>query len=114
MDWDVVFPKDLKESKAMTENLAATYLDIAKETMKERGASYDKEQERSMNKIVHIFNTLTGHHITEAQGWTFMMILKLVRANQGQYKDDNYIDLIAYASLLAECEHEENRNDVSE
>ena len=76
--------------------------------MAERGKSYDKsggEAERSMPKIVAMFNALTGHTLTTEQGWDFMILLKLVRASQG-YKHDNYIDGSAYFGLAGEAASE--------
>ena len=79
-------------------------LGMAYETMQERATSYDApDGERSMAAIVSMFNSLTGHQITEAQGWKFMVLLKLVRSEQGQDKLDNYVDACAYVALAGEC-----------
>ena len=72
--------------------------------MDDRAKTYDsKDGERSMWKTVEMFNELTGHNLTEQQGWKFMILLKLARSEQGAHKDDNYIDGAAYFSLAGEC-----------
>ena len=79
--------------------------------MAQRGEGYDKNQERSMAKIVATFNTLTGLNLDESHGWIFMMILKLVRLmTSTKPHADSGVDLVAYASLLAECELSKVRN----
>lgn len=72
--------------------------------MEDRAATYDKEGgERSMDKTVAAFNIITGHSLTEEEGWLMMEILKQVRSMQGNFKADNYEDLAAYAALRGEC-----------
>ena len=91
-----------------SKNIAASILQDAIDAMSERGKSYDtdgKGVERSMDKVVAMFNTLTGHTLTTEQGWDFMILLKLVRASQG-YKHDNYIDGSAYFGLAGEAASE--------
>lgn len=91
-----------------SQNIAANILQDAIDAMSERGKSYDtdgKGVERSMDKVVAMFNTLTGHALTTEQGWDFMILLKLVRASQG-YKHDNYIDGSAYFGLAGEAASE--------
>lgn len=100
---------------------AAGIMQDAMDTMAERGKTYDSKNnnaaandaqtapvERSMGKVVTMFNTLTGHKLTEEQGWDFMVLLKLARASNG-YKADNFVDGAAYFSLAGECAAEENR-----
>ena len=89
-------------------------------TMAERGKTYDTQDklstfspehpapvERSMGKVVLMFNTLTGHTLTEEQGWDFMVLIKLARASNG-YKADNFVDGAAYFGLAGECAAEKN------
>lgn len=81
---------------------AVKILNEAVAIMAERGKSYDKsggEAERSMPKIVAMFNALTGHELTPEQGWKFMCCLKLARSEQGEYREDNYLDGAAYMAL---------------
>ena len=55
-----------------------------------------------MPKIVAMFNALTGHELTPAQGWKFMACLKLARSEQGEHREDNYLDGAAYFALAGE------------
>lgn len=83
---------------------AAQILTNAAGHLKDRAVTYDNKQgERSIGKTVEMFNALTGHKLTEEQGWKFMALLKLVRSEQGAYKADNYEDLSAYAALAGEA-----------
>lgn len=78
-------------------------------TLTQRGEQngYDKKEERSAAEIAALFNLKTGHSLTEADAWRFMICLKEVRLkrqleNGGDTKD-SMIDLISYQALLAEC-----------
>ena len=72
--------------------------------MEDRSKTYDApEGERSMGKTVAAFNAVTGHNVTEQQGWQFMELLKMVRSNQGGYRADSFVDGAAYAALAGEC-----------
>lgn len=84
---------------------ADEFLTQSAETLIERGKQYDKpEGERSMDKTVHAFNTITGHNLTEADGWLFMQILKDVRQWQTtKYHHDSALDCVAYSALKAEA-----------
>lgn len=80
-------------------------LQIANEAIAQRGVMYDstgQQQERSMGKVVTMFNALTGHELTIEQGWKFMCLLKLARSEQGEFSLDSFIDLAAYAALAGE------------
>ena len=86
--------------------------DQANRTMQERGAQYDKDdkqEERSIGKVVQFFNTLKGTNLTEEDGWLFMAILKMVRSQQGDYSPDSYLDLVAYAALMGEAASNERK-----
>ena len=73
--------------------------------MHDRASTYDKpEGERSMGRAVKAFNAITGHSLTEAEGWLFMAMLKAVRGfTRESYHADSFEDLIAYTALLAEA-----------
>ena len=72
--------------------------------MADRASTYDApEGERSMGKTVAAFNALTGHDLTEQQGWQFMELLKIARSNQGAYRADCFVDGAAYAALAGEA-----------
>ena len=90
---------------------AASMLTAALGHMEDRAKTYDAPGgERSMGKTVSAFNIITGHTLTEEQGWLFMEILKQVRSQQGNYRADSYEDLIAYAALRGECAARERGN----
>jgi hypothetical protein len=79
-------------------------LRAAAQHMEARAATYDTPSgERSMGATVDIFNTLVGGPaMNTEQGWLFMVILKMVRCQQGDFKLDNYEDMAAYCALAAE------------
>ena len=97
------------ELKTITQDTPIKAYDICQQaidTMRERGKTYDKDdkqEERSMGKTVTAFNALTSQSLTEEQGWLFMAVLKMARAQQGEYKDDNYLDGTAYFALAGEA-----------
>lgn len=72
--------------------------------MEDRAATYDKpEGERSMATTVAAFNAITGHELTEEQGWLLMVLLKATRSQQGSYRADSYEDGAAYFALAGEA-----------
>lgn len=95
-----------------TKKHAYTFLEAAVKEMKDRAIQRDTPSdgakggggERSMAATVRAFNALTGKNLTEAEGWEFMILLKLVRGRQGAFRADDYVDAAAYAGLLGECE----------
>jgi hypothetical protein len=58
--------------------------------------------ERSMARAVATFNALTKHSLSERDGWVFMVILKLSRAQEGRHVIDDYLDGAAYVALAGE------------
>jgi hypothetical protein len=60
--------------------------------------------ERTMGRAIAVFNAWRTHNgaITEAEGWVFMAILKLCRANAGAHNIDDYVDAAAYVALAGE------------
>ena len=83
---------------------AIDVLSAAGMEMADRASTYDApEGERSMGKTVAAFNALTGHDLTEQQGWQFMELLKIARSNQGAYRADCFVDGAAYAALAGEA-----------
>jgi hypothetical protein len=90
---------------------AASMLEAALGHMEDRAKTYDAPGgERSMGKTVSAFNTITGLTLSEEQGWLFMEILKQVRSQQGNYRADNYEDMVAYAALRGECAARERKD----
>lgn len=86
-------------------------LTAAVATLDQRGKDYDQpDGERSMGRIVAAFNALTGHEMTEAEGWQFMAVLKLVRMDTAADPTDSAVDCAAYAALAGEALwHEKER-----
>lgn len=80
-------------------------LNKAATLMEQRGQQYDQpEGERSMGKTINAFNAITGHVMTEAEGWLLLALLKMVRDNQRELPhQDSCEDLIAYCALYAEA-----------
>lgn len=71
--------------------------------LEDRAKTYDNKQgERSIQKTVDAFNTITGHKVTAEEAWLFMVLLKAVRSQQGGFKGDNYEDGSAYFALMGE------------
>lgn len=68
----------------------------------ERAASRDLPAERSMARTVRAFNALSGHALTEREGWLFMAVLKAARATAGSHNPDDYTDGAAYFALAGE------------
>ena len=101
-------PSDIvlgKTGESMEPQQAHTFLEEAVSTMKDRAALRDTPGgERTAGKIAQVFNALTGHNITEADAWTFFIVMKLVRSRNGKYHRDDYIDMAAFSGLLGECE----------
>ncbi|TFH85284.1 hypothetical protein EQG41_18210 [Billgrantia azerbaijanica] len=93
-------------NRAVKESLttAAEILRAGLGHMEARAATYDKPQgERSMLATVRAFACTTGIELTEEQGWHFMVLLKLVRSQQGGLRMDSYEDGAAYCGLMSEA-----------
>ena len=85
-----------------TEEKDANYfLKKAVEILKERGKERDVEKERSMARIVSVYNALTGQSMSVEDGWKFMAILKLVRI-QIKPHEDGFLDALSYIALWGE------------
>lgn len=69
----------------------------------DRAASRDMAAERSMGRTVEAFNALTGHALSETEGWLFMVVLKAARATAGGHNADDYEDGAAYFALAGEA-----------
>lgn len=70
----------------------------------DRAASRDQAQgERSMARTVAAFNAITGHQLSERDGWLFMVQLKMARACTTRTGiGDDYEDMAAYSALAGE------------
>ena len=110
---DCAFTKAMGDVKAPTEKpvpepKAAELLGRAARHMHDRASTYDTpEGERSMGKTVAAFNAITGHTLSESEGWLLMALLKAVRGfTRADYHADSFEDLIAYTALCAEARGE--------
>lgn len=80
----------------------------AADTIGNRSAERDNaDGERSMNRAVQMFNVWRGQRghspMSEADGWAFMVFLKLARAAEGKHRRDDWVDGAAYMALACEC-----------
>lgn len=85
--------------------MAKNVLAAAQQHMIDREAMYDTPGgERSIPATVSAFMAITGDGLmnTDERGWLFMVLLKLIRCQQGNFKLDNYEDAAAYCALMAE------------
>jgi len=87
----------------MNEYTATNILRTAASIIDQRARERDLPAERSMPHTVRVFSTLTGIHLTEAQGCLFMVVLKLVRSTIGRTNPDDLIDAAAYMALTLEA-----------
>lgn len=108
-----VFLGDLLEENTFKkeEVKAPFFLKEALKALEDRAASRDCREsgERSMEKTVKLFNELTGCSLSEEQGWMFMVMLKIVRSAQGEFRADDYTDLSAYGALMGEAANKARR-----
>lgn len=81
---------------------AVTILQDASSAVIGRADSRDVGGERSMPRAVEAFNALTGHRLTERDGWLLMVQLKAARATAGNHTPDDYVDGAAYFALAGE------------
>lgn len=104
-------PLELNPAKIPTPDVevplaeAPELLGRAARHMHDRASVYDKpEGERSMGRAVQAFNAITGHNLTESEGWLLLQVLKDVRLfTRSEYHADSAEDCIAYAALKAEA-----------
>lgn len=101
------------EVQEVQQILAEEFLLEARNTMLDRARQYDTtgKPERSMANVVAMFNILHEQNLTEAQGWSFMELLKMVRSFKktpfNEAKADSIIDGISYTSLRGEAQSKE-------
>jgi len=83
---------------------ATDLLTEAADAMADRASTRDlPDGERSMARAVRTFHALTGHLLTEVEGWTFMAVLKLSRSQAGAVHRDDFVDAAAYSALAGEA-----------
>lgn len=104
---DIVQPTytDGAPAPSWTTPAAPELLGRAAAHMHDRASTYDTPGgERSMGKAVTAFNAITGHKLTESEGWLLMQVLKDVRLfTRSEYHADSAEDCISYAALKAEA-----------
>lgn len=119
--WDLVIekiqdvPDDLQgldvtalQAACPKATLAPSLLIEAADAIENRAIERDQpDGERSMRTAVATFNALTGQQISEREGWVFMAILKLARAQGGKHTRDDYVDGAAYLALACESVEQE-------
>lgn len=86
---------------------ASAILTDAADAIAERAAQRDTpDGERVMRRTVAMFNAWRSgdspHDVTEAEGWIFLALVKLCRANAGGHNLVDYIDGAAYIALAGE------------
>lgn len=91
-------------SDGIERNTAPEILLKAKQHLEDRAAQRDKpEGERSMAGTIAAFNAITGHNLSERDGWIFMVCLKAKRAcTTATGIGDDYEDGAAYFALAGE------------
>ena len=96
---------EIVEAYRNAQPTAHTILQDAAQHMLDRAAARDQPTgERSMARCVTAFNALTGHSLSERDGWMFMVVLKAARAcNTPAGQLDDYQDLAAYSALCGEA-----------
>ncbi len=77
-------------------------IEKAKNIVEGHASDRNLGRERSMKKIVQVFNELTGKDLTEHDGDIFMVCLKLVRMQLDKFGEDHYIDAIGYLKMASE------------
>lgn len=108
MEWREKFPDLHKHwlavSQAPTHTPTAnTILQDAQQHLLDRAAQRDQASERSMERAVRAYNAITGHELSERDGWMFMVVLKATRAcTTPAGIPDDYEDLVAYGALAGE------------
>lgn len=74
--------------------------------MEDRAKTHDAPGgERSIGATRSAFEAITGDGLmnTDERAWLFMVLLKLVRSQQGAHHADNYEDAASYCALMGEA-----------
>lgn len=93
----------------------------ALDTLKERGTFYDTNgdgKERSLHRVAEIANLLLAAslkrgYLTGEDIGLLLIILKLVRSQQGDFRPDSFVDIAGYAGLTAEAAYDELQKPLS-
>ncbi|HKY46184.1 MAG TPA: DUF6378 domain-containing protein [Pyrinomonadaceae bacterium] len=92
---------------------APDILKNAAQHMENRAATRDQAGgERSMARTVDAFNAITGHEVSERDGWLFMAVLKAARAcTTPTGIADDYEDGAAYFGLAGEAAERQRKDE---
>jgi hypothetical protein len=83
---------------------ASDILQLGLQVLEQRGVERDQPGgERSMPAVVEAFHALTGHVLSEQQGWLFMALVKIKRSQSGRPDIDHYVDGANYFALAGEA-----------
>lgn len=87
-----------------TNTTAPDILRTGLQVLDQRGIQRDQPTgERSMPAVVRAFAELTGHQLSEQQGWLFMALVKIRRSQSGRPDVDHYVDGANYIALAGEA-----------
>lgn len=64
--------------------------------------SVNGTKERSIADTVTAFNAITGHSLSETDGWMFLVVMKAVRTTHRVGSMDSFVDGSAYFALAGE------------
>lgn len=98
-------PASLSKEAREAPRSSRDFLKRAIGVQEQRATEYDQpDGERSMEKVVTMFNILTGHELKESDGWLLQQLLKLVRDQSRTTAHlDSLLDNVGYGSLYAEA-----------
>lgn len=86
---------------------AQSFLNKGLESLEQKAKLRDvnpAKGERSIARAAAIYTAWTGKPMSEEDGWRFMVALKQAREIQGDFHEDDYVDLASYAALLGEAQ----------
>lgn len=95
--------KRMTLGKEYNHNILERANDIVYNRSEEKTRQYGEFAE-VMQKTADMYNTMTGQNISTADTYKFMMVHKLVREGNS-HKEDNLLDLCAYAGQLNKISH---------
>lgn len=78
---------------------AQTLLEDALYIVEERGKTYDRGAERSLQQIARLWSAYRNETITETDVAAMMILLKVARQTHSPTKQDHWADMAGYAAL---------------
>lgn len=85
---------------------AGKLLEDALYIVEQRGKTYDKGAERSLQKIAALWSAYCNKNITETDVAAMMILLKVARQTRSPEKQDHWADMAGYAALGFESSQE--------